>query len=117
MSLRSKLVVRLSLVLIIGAALLFIPAGSWKFWQGWIFMAVAFIPSTLAFLYFYKHDPQLIERRLQSKEKVSEQKLLTRVSKPVFLAVFLLPGLDYRWDWTRTFWVRCRCGSCCFVRP
>ncbi|MGA2300642.1 MAG: isoprenylcysteine carboxylmethyltransferase family protein [Candidatus Acidiferrum sp.] len=103
MSLRSKLVVRLSLVLIIGAALLFIPAGSWKFWQGWIFMAVAFIPSILAFLYFYKHDPQLIERRLQSKEKVSEQKLLMRVSKPVFLAAFLLPGLDYRWDWTRTF--------------
>jgi len=66
-------------------------------------MAVAFIPSILAFLYFYKHDPQLIERRLQSKEKVSEQKLLMRVSKPVFLAAFLLPGLDYRWDWTRTF--------------
>jgi protein-S-isoprenylcysteine O-methyltransferase Ste14 len=102
MSLRSKLVVRLSFVLIIGAALLFIPAGSWKFWQGWILLGVTFIPSTLAFLYFYKHDPQLIERRLQSKEKISEQKLLMRVSKPVFLAAFLLPGLDYRLGWTRT---------------
>ena len=102
MSLRSKLVVRLSFVLIIGAALLFITAGSWKFWQGWILLGVTFIPSTLAFLYFYKHDPQLIERRLQSKEKISEQKLLMRVSKPVFLAAFLLPGLDYRLGWTRT---------------
>jgi protein-S-isoprenylcysteine O-methyltransferase Ste14 len=101
MSLRSRLFARFSLVLIIGAALLFIPAGSMKFWQGWIFMAVLFIPSTLAFLYFYKHDPQLIERRLQSKEKISEQKLLMRVSTPVFLAAFLLPGLDYRWGWSR----------------
>lgn len=103
MSLRSKLVVRLSLGLIIGAALLFIPAGSWKFWQGWAFLGVTFIPSVLSFLYFYKHDPQLVERRLQRKEKVSEQKLLMRVSRPVFLAAFLLPGLDYRWGWSRSF--------------
>jgi len=96
MSLRSKLVVRLSLGLIIGAALLFIPAGSWKFWQGWAFLGVTFIPSILAYLYFYKHDPQLMERRLQSKEKVSEQKLLLGLAKPFFLAIFLLPGFDYR---------------------
>jgi protein-S-isoprenylcysteine O-methyltransferase Ste14 len=103
MSFSSKLVVRLSLGLIIGPAVLFIPAGSWKYWQGWSFLAVAFIPSTLAFLYFYKHDPQLVERRLQRKEKVSEQKLLMRVTVPFFLAAFLLPGLDYRWGWSRTF--------------
>ncbi|HXR33856.1 MAG TPA: isoprenylcysteine carboxylmethyltransferase family protein [Verrucomicrobiae bacterium] len=102
MSLGSKLVVRLSLVLILGAALLFIPAGSWKFWQGWAFLGVTFIPSILAYLYFYRHDPQLVERRLQSKEKVSEQKLLITVSKPLFLAALLLPGLDYRWGWSRT---------------
>src|SRR5208337_1298206 len=103
MSLRSKLVVRLALVLIIGAALLFIPAGSWRFWPGWAFLGLTFIPSILAYLYFYKHDPQLMERRLQSKEKVSEQRLLMRVTKPFFLAAFLLPGLDYRWGWSRTF--------------
>ena len=103
MSLRSKLVVRLTLALIIGAAMLFIPAGSLKYWQGWSFLAVAFISSILAYLYFYKHDPQLVERRLQSKEKVSEQKLLMRVTKPFFLVVFLLPGLDYRCGWSRTF--------------
>ncbi|HXR09496.1 MAG TPA: isoprenylcysteine carboxylmethyltransferase family protein, partial [Candidatus Acidoferrales bacterium] len=56
----------------------------------------------LAYLYFYRHDPQLVERRLQSKEKVSEQKLLITVSKPLFLAALLLPGLDYRWGWSRT---------------
>ena len=44
-----------------------------------------------------------MERRLQSKEKVSEQKLLMRVTRPLFLAAFLLPGLDYRLGWSRTF--------------
>jgi len=102
MSLKSELILRFSLVLIILAAMLFIPAGSLRFWQGWTFLALLFIPSISSYLYFYKHDPQLIERRLQSKEKISEQKLLLRLAKPVFFAAFLLPGLDYRWDWSRT---------------
>jgi protein-S-isoprenylcysteine O-methyltransferase Ste14 len=102
MSLRSKLVLRFSIGVIIVAALLFIPAGSLRFWQGWTFMALYFIPGISAFLYFYKHDPQLVERRLQTKEKISEQKLLVRLLKPLFFAVFLLPGLDYRLGWSRT---------------
>src|SRR5208283_5466175 len=103
MSLRSKLVLRLSLALIIMAALLFVPAGSLRFWQGWIYVALLFIPAVSSFVYFYKHNPQLIERRLQSKEKVREQRLLVRWLKPVFFAAFLLPGLDYRLGWSRTF--------------
>lgn len=83
--------------------MLFIPAGSWRFWQGWAFLGVTFIPSIVAYLYFYKHDPQLLERRLQSREEVSEQKLLMRITQPLFLTAFLLPGLDYRWGWSRTF--------------
>lgn len=102
MSLRSRLILRLSLGLIFFAAMLFIPAGSLKFWQGWTFMALLFIPAISSFLYFYKHDPQLVERRLQSKEKISEQKFLLRLFKPIFLATFLLPGLDYRLGWSRT---------------
>lgn len=83
--------------------MLFIPAGSWKYWQGWAFLGVTFIPSIVAYLYFYKHDPQLLERRLQSREQVSEQKLLVRVTRPLFLAAFLIPGLDYRWGWSHAF--------------
>jgi len=103
MSLRSKLILRFSLALIIAAGMLFIPAGSLRFWQGWTFMALVFIPSISSYLYFYKHDPQLVERRLQSKEKVSEQRLLIRLAKPVFFAAFLLPGLDHRLHWSRTY--------------
>lgn len=101
MTLGSKLILRLSIGLILVAALLFIPAGTLRFWQAWAFLALAFIPISLAFFYLYKHDPGLLARRLQTKEKVSEQKLLIRFSKPLFFLVFLLPGLDYRFGWSR----------------
>jgi protein-S-isoprenylcysteine O-methyltransferase Ste14 len=103
MSLSSKLVLHLSLGLIILAAILFIPAGSLRFWLGWVFMALVFIPVIFFYVYFYRHDPRLVERRLQSKEKVSEQRLLIRLLKAAFFAAFLLPGLDYRFGWSRAF--------------
>jgi protein-S-isoprenylcysteine O-methyltransferase Ste14 len=101
MSLKSRILLHLFLGLIIVAAMLFIPAGSLRFWQGWVFMILVFIPVISFYLYFYKHDPQLLERRLQSKEKVSEQRLLIRLLKLLFFAAFLLPGLDYRFGWSR----------------
>jgi len=100
---RSKMVLRFSLGLILLAALLFIPAGTVKYWQAWTFLAITFILGISASFYLYKRDPQLIERRLQTKEKISEQKLLVRLLKPTFLLAFLLPGLDYRQGWSRTF--------------
>ena len=102
MSLRSKIVLRLFLSLILTVAMLFIPAGSLRYWQAWTLIALVFIPVVSSYVYFYQHDPQLIERRLQSKEKVSEQRVLIRLLKPIFFAAFLLPGLDYRFGWSRT---------------
>jgi protein-S-isoprenylcysteine O-methyltransferase Ste14 len=103
MSLSSRLILHFAFSFIVLAALLFIPAGSLRFWQGWAFMAVALVPVVFSVVYLYRHDPQLIERRLQSKEKISEQKLLIRGLKMVFFAAFLLPGLDYRFGWSRRF--------------
>jgi protein-S-isoprenylcysteine O-methyltransferase Ste14 len=103
MNLRSKLLLRFSVGLVLVAALLFIPAGTLEYWQGWTFLAVVFIPVISASFYLSKHNPQLIERRLETKEKISEQKLLVRLLKPVFFAAFLLPGLDYRLGWSRNY--------------
>jgi protein-S-isoprenylcysteine O-methyltransferase Ste14 len=102
MSLKSKIVLRLFLSLILIVAMLFVPAGSLRFWQAWVFIALVFIPVVSSYVYFYKHDPQLIERRLQSEEKVNEQRFLIRLLKLVFFTAFLLPGLDYRFGWSRT---------------
>jgi protein-S-isoprenylcysteine O-methyltransferase Ste14 len=101
MSLISRVFLRLFLGLLLAAALIFIPAGTLNFWQGWAFLALAFIPIAFAYFYFYKRDPELIARRLQTKEQVSEQRWLIRLLKPVFVLVFLLPSLDYRFGWSR----------------
>jgi len=81
-------------------ALLFIPAGSSRFWQGWAYIAISFVPGLFAFTYFYKHDPQLIERRMQFKEKVREQKRIMTFVYIAWLVAFVLPGLDHRFGWS-----------------
>src|SRR6516162_5418111 len=68
MSLRLRLILRLSLGTLVFAAVLFVPADTWRFWQAWTVLAVAFTYSARAFLYFYKHDRELVERRLRSTE-------------------------------------------------
>jgi protein-S-isoprenylcysteine O-methyltransferase Ste14 len=81
-------------------ALLFVPAGSFRFWQGWCYLATLFVPALLAFAYFYKHDPQLIERRLRMKEKVREQKRIMAFVYITWLITFVLTGLDHRFGWS-----------------
>lgn len=103
MNLRLKLSLRLVVGLLICAALLFISAGSLRYCQGWIFLAVFFIPAISFSFYLYKHDPQLLERRLQMKEKISEQKLLVTLVKAVSLGGFVLASLDYRFGWSRHY--------------
>jgi protein-S-isoprenylcysteine O-methyltransferase Ste14 len=103
MSLKSKLLLRFAVNLIFAAAVLFIPAGSLRFWQAWAWMAVTFIPNSVFFLYLFKHDPQLLERRLQAKEQIGAQKLIKAAGILIFFPSVLLPGLDYRFGWSRTF--------------
>ena len=106
MSLKFKLALRFLLALGVFGALLFIPAGSLKFWQGWVYIAISFIPGLFAFAYFYKHDPQLVERRMQLKEKVREQKRIMAFIYIAWLVAFVLPGLDHRFAWShQPLWI------------
>jgi protein-S-isoprenylcysteine O-methyltransferase Ste14 len=81
--------------------MLFIPAGSFRFWQAWAYLGILFVPSLFAFVYFYKHDPKLIERRSLFKEKVREQKRIMILIYVTWLVVYLLPGFDHRYGWSR----------------
>ncbi len=98
---KSKLIVRSLFFALVMAALIFVPAGSLKFWQGWAYLAIFFAPTIASTIYFYRHDPGLIERRMQTQEKEPAQKLIMGVVKPVFLVSMLLPGLDYRFGWSQ----------------
>jgi protein-S-isoprenylcysteine O-methyltransferase Ste14 len=102
MSLKSRVVLRLSLGMPMFAAALFVPAGTWRYWQAWVFLAFALPFLLFAFSYLYKHDREMLERRMRTKEKIKEQRLLVRLLRPAFVAAFLIPGLDHRLGWSRT---------------
>ena len=83
------------------AALLFVPAGSLKWADGWIFMAVLFVPMLLAGIVMYLKAPDLLRRRLNAKEKEAKQKDVIGLSGLMFLAAFIVAGLNYRFGWIR----------------
>jgi protein-S-isoprenylcysteine O-methyltransferase Ste14 len=106
MSLKSKLALRFLLVLVVYGALLFIPAGSLRFWQGWVYILTSFVSALFAFAYFYRRDPELIERRLKMKEEVREQKRIMAFVYITWVIAFVLPGLDHRFGWSHLpLWV------------
>lgn len=92
----SKLV--LGFVLI--ATLLFLPAGTWCYTQAWLFIALLFIPMTIMGVWLYLFQPELLAKRLNNKEKEKEQKSVVSFSGLMFIAGFVLCGLDYRFGWS-----------------
>ena len=103
MTLKSRLVLRFIFMPVVCGSFLFLPAGSFRFWQGWAYfiISLAFILSTLG--YFCRHDPQFIERRLRrgwKQETVREQKLIMKFIPAIMLIAFLIPGLDHRFAWS-----------------
>jgi protein-S-isoprenylcysteine O-methyltransferase Ste14 len=100
-SLKSRLIVQGASVFFVVVALLFVPAGTLDFWEAWVFLAIFFIPMIIFSIYYYKHDRALVERRMQNREKVTEQKWIMGFAFLFFLLGLLVPGLDHRFGWTR----------------
>ena len=87
-------------VLIIGL-LLFIPANTINYWNGWLFMGLLFIPMFIAGIVMMIKSPELLKKRLNAKEKESKQKEVIAFSGLMFLAGFIISGLNYRYNWIR----------------
>jgi len=81
-------------------AALFVPAGTFDYWQAWLYMVVIFVPASIILFYFLKKDPEFLERRMKYKEKEAKQKSVVRVALIIFIVGFLLPGLDHRYGWS-----------------
>lgn len=79
--------------------LLFIPAGSLKYWNGWLFMGLLFIPMFIAGIIMMLKNPSLLASRLNAKEKEQEQKYAVISSGLMFLIGFIISGLNYRFNW------------------
>ncbi|MGI6091133.1 MAG: methyltransferase family protein [Saccharofermentanales bacterium] len=85
--------------LILLSALLFIPAGTLKFWNAWLLIAVLFIPMLFVGIVLAIKNPELLRKRLNAKEKEAEQKSVLLLSSLMFIGGFVLAGLDYRYKW------------------
>lgn len=82
------------------AALLFIPAGTVNFPNAWLFMALLFVPMLILGAVLLKKSPALLEKRLNHKEQEQTQKQVVSLSGILFLIMFIISGLDFRFKWT-----------------
>ena len=85
--------------LILVGLLLFVPAGSLSFRQGWLLIGILFVPMLIAGLIMRKKRPDLLRKRLSVKETQPEQKTVIALSGIMFLAAFIAAGLNYRFGW------------------
>ncbi|MBQ1825857.1 MAG: isoprenylcysteine carboxylmethyltransferase family protein [Firmicutes bacterium] len=85
--------------IVLMGVLLFLPAGTIRWPEGWLLMIILFVPMFLAGLLMYFKAPDLLRSRLKAKEIQSEQKDVIRYSGLMFLAAFVIAGLNYRFGW------------------
>lgn len=79
--------------------LIFVPAGTIAFWNGWLFMGILFVPMFFAGIVLMIKNPELLKKRLNAKEKQREQSMVIKLSGLMFLVGFIIAGLNYRFNW------------------
>ncbi len=82
------------------ATLLFLPAGSFRYMNGWLFLALLFLPILILGILLFIKAPELLEKRLRSKEKQPAQKRIVAILGLLFILGFAVAGLDYRFGWS-----------------
>ena len=95
----SQAIVKFLSGLLIVGLLLFLTAGTLAYGQAWLLIGIPFIPMFIAGLVMMKKSPELLRKRLDAKEKQSEQKAVVALSALMFLAAFIMAGLNFRFKW------------------
>lgn len=93
-------IIKFLLGVVLVGLLVFLPAGSVDFIGGWIFMGVLFIPMFIAGIVMMIKNPSLLKSRLDGKEKEKDQSLVVKLSGLMFIAGFIVAGLDFRFGWS-----------------
>lgn len=99
MKLFIQAVTKFSLGVILIGLLIFLPAGTLSFFNGWLFMGLLFVPMFIAGIVMILKNPELLKSRLDAKEKQKEQDLVVKLSGLMFLAGFIVAGLGFRFGW------------------
>ena len=91
--------VKLSAGIILVGLMVFLPAGSFGYWQGWLLMGVLFVPMLIAGVVMMVKNQGLLRKRLDAKEKEGEQKTVVALSGVLFVVSFVTAGLNWRYGW------------------
>lgn len=92
-------IAKFTLGVILVGLLIFLPAGSIEYWNGWLFIGVLFIPMFIAGIVMMVKSPSLLKSRLNAKEKEKEQRKVVAISGLMFLIGFIIAGLNFRYSW------------------
>lgn len=92
-------IIKFLLGVILVGVLVFLPAGTLNFFGGWLLMGILFVPMFIAGIVMMIKNPSLLASRLDAKEKEREQGIVVKLSGLMFIAGFVLAGLDKRFDW------------------
>ncbi|WP_130838588.1 methyltransferase family protein [Lachnoclostridium sp. Marseille-P6806] len=94
--------------LLIMMLLLFFPAGTLRYWNGWLLIGILFIPMLIAGAVMLLRRPDLLKKRLNTEEKEKEQKKAVALSAVMFVAAFVVAGLNFRYEWLHMLkWMIC----------
>jgi protein-S-isoprenylcysteine O-methyltransferase Ste14 len=95
-----QVVIRYILILLFVSFVLFLPAGSLKFWNAWIFIGALFLPELFALIYLAIKDPELLQKRLKIKEKEKAQRIFNILYIIIFIITLIITGLDFKYHWS-----------------
>lgn len=99
-TIRKQILIRFILAFMILFIVFFLPARTLRYWEAWVYIGILFSGASTVIVYFLKHDPEFLERRMRTKEKVKEQKLIIQLGWVLFLPTFLIPGFDRYYSWS-----------------
>lgn len=91
---------RFALALLVFLAAFFLPAGTWDYWEAWVYIGLMFGMLLLFGGYLLARAPDLLERRMRLREREATQRRIIGWSVVPFVLMFLLPGFDHRWHWS-----------------
>jgi len=97
----SKMVFRFAGFFPVIGLLILLPAGTFDYWQFYLYTGILVVPMLAVLFYFLKNDPKFLERRAKAKEEEKAQVLISILSSLIFLAGFIVPGLDKRFGWSQ----------------
>lgn len=100
MKLALSALIKFTFGLALVGALLFLPAGSLAFFNAWLFIGLLFVPMLILGIVLLLKSPDLLKKRLDAKEKQNAQKGVVAMSALLFLAGFIVAGLDFRFGWS-----------------